>query len=155
VEEARPYVEKAMRRLYFPKPDRQAVAFGLGALLDLTTTFPQRALRLLGRIERGDIGVAVRPEGMDSLMRDLNHMVNRLSVTISGSRVHRGASIGCFRLSRIPVARFFLLFPVCSWAGWRERVGTVDSGLNVQGRARALSGAATQRRMAPSARYTA
>ena len=82
VEEARPYVEKAMRRLYFPKPDRQAVAFGLGALLDLTTTFPQRALRLLGRIERGDIGVAVRPEGMDSLMRDLNHMVNRLSVTI-------------------------------------------------------------------------
>ncbi|MGH7867379.1 MAG: hypothetical protein ACREP9_07010, partial [Candidatus Dormibacteraceae bacterium] len=37
---------------------------------------------LLGRIERGDIGVAVRPEGVDWLMRDLNRMVNRLSVSI-------------------------------------------------------------------------
>jgi ubiquinone biosynthesis protein len=82
VEEARPYVENALRRLYFPKPDVQAAALSLGAMLDLATTFPQRAQRLLGRVERGDIGVAVRPEGMDFLMRDLNHMVNRLSVTI-------------------------------------------------------------------------
>ena len=82
VEEARPYVEKAMRRLYIPRADRQAAALSVGAMLDLTTSFPQRALRLLGRVERGDIGVVVRPEGMDPLMRDLNHMVNRLSVTI-------------------------------------------------------------------------
>ncbi|MDB5058808.1 MAG: hypothetical protein JWO59_2280 [Chloroflexi bacterium] len=82
VEEARPYVEGALRRLYFPRPDGQAAALNLGALLELTTTFPQRAQRLLGRLERGDIGVAVRPEGMDPLMRDLNHMVNRLSVSI-------------------------------------------------------------------------
>ncbi len=82
VEEARPYVEKAMRRMYLPKPDGHAVALGIGAMLDLTTSFPQRATRLLGRLERGDIGVAVRPEGMDPVMRDLNHMVNRLSVTI-------------------------------------------------------------------------
>ena len=71
-----------MRRMYLPRLDGQAAAMSLSAMLDLTTTFPQRALRLLGRVERGDIGVAVRPEGTDSLMRDLNHMVNRLSVTI-------------------------------------------------------------------------
>jgi ubiquinone biosynthesis protein len=82
VEEARPFVESALRRLYFARPDMKTAALNLGALVDLTTTFPQRAQRLLGRLERGDFGVTVRPEGMDPLMRELNHMVNRLSVTI-------------------------------------------------------------------------
>jgi ubiquinone biosynthesis protein len=82
VEEARPYVESALRRLYLPHPDAQAAAMGLGAMIDLATGLPQRALRLLGRVERGDIGLAVRPEGIEPLIRDLNHMVNRLSVSI-------------------------------------------------------------------------
>jgi ubiquinone biosynthesis protein len=82
VEEARPFVESALRRLYFSRPDMRTTALNLGALVDLTSNLPQRAQRLLGRLERGDIGVTVRPEGMDPLMRELNHMVNRLSVTI-------------------------------------------------------------------------
>jgi len=82
VEEARPYVVDALQRLYLPKLDGPAAALSLGAMLDLTSSFPQRTLRLLGRLERGDIGLTVRPEGMEPLMRDLNHMVNRLSVTI-------------------------------------------------------------------------
>ena len=53
-----------------------------GAMLNLALNFPQRAQRLLGRIERGDLGVSVRPEGLDPVMRDLNRMVNRLSVSI-------------------------------------------------------------------------
>ena len=82
VEVARPYVEGALRRMYLPRPDAQAAALNLGALLELAGTFPQRTQRLLSRLERGEMGVAVRPEGVDSLMRDLNRMVNRLSVSI-------------------------------------------------------------------------
>jgi len=79
---ARPFVENALRSLYLPRPDARAAALNLGALLDLAGSLPQRAQRLLSRLERGDMGVAVRPEGMDPLMRDLNRMVNRLSVSI-------------------------------------------------------------------------
>jgi ubiquinone biosynthesis protein len=82
VEVAQPYVETALRRMYTPHPDLRAVALNLGAMLDLSSNFPQRAQRLLGRLERGDLGVSVRPEGTDVLMRDLNRMVNRLSISI-------------------------------------------------------------------------
>ncbi len=82
VEEAGPFVASALRKLYFSRPDVKTTALNLGALVDLTANFPQHAQRLLGRLERGDFGVTVRPEGMDPLMRELNHMVNRLSVTI-------------------------------------------------------------------------
>ncbi|HWE64416.1 MAG TPA: AarF/UbiB family protein, partial [Chloroflexota bacterium] len=82
VEVAQPHVERALRRLYMPHLDAQATALNLGALLDLTMNFPRRAQRLLGRMERGDLGITVRPDGVDPLMRDLNRMVNRLSVSI-------------------------------------------------------------------------
>ena len=74
---ARPFVENALRSLYLPRPDARSAALNLGALLDLAGSLPQRAQRLLSRLERGEMGVAVRPEGMDPLMRDLNRMVNR------------------------------------------------------------------------------
>ncbi len=79
---ARPFVESALRTLYLPRPDARTAALNLGAMLDLAGSLPQRAQRLLSRLERGEMGVAVRPEGMDPLMRDLNRMVNRLSVSI-------------------------------------------------------------------------
>jgi len=79
---ARPFVESALRALYLPRPDARAAALNLGAMLDLVGSLPQRTQRLLSRLERGEMGVAVRPEGMDPLMRDLNRMVNRLSVSI-------------------------------------------------------------------------
>lgn len=82
VEAARPYVETAIRRIALPHLDPASAALNLGALVDLAATFPQRASRLLGRIERGDLGVVVRPEGVEWLMRDLNRMVNRLAVSI-------------------------------------------------------------------------
>lgn len=79
---ARPYVERALRHMYFTPPDPQVAALNAGAMFNLALNFPQRAERLLGRIERGDLGVSVRPEGLDPVMRDLNRMVNRLSVSI-------------------------------------------------------------------------
>ena len=79
---AQPYVERALRHMYLAPPDPQIAALNAGALFNLALNFPQRAERLLGRIERGDIGVSVRPEGLDPMMRDLNRMVNRLSVSI-------------------------------------------------------------------------
>ena len=82
VEAARPYVLGALRRLYLPKPDAQDAALGLLGLLDFASNFPQRAQRLLSRMERGDLGIAVRPEGIEGVLRDLNRMVNRLSVSI-------------------------------------------------------------------------
>jgi ubiquinone biosynthesis protein len=82
VEVAQPYVETALLRMYMPRPDLRATAMNVGALLDLTSSFPLRAQRLLGRLERGDLGLSVRPEGTDVLMRDLNRMVNRLSISI-------------------------------------------------------------------------
>ena len=82
VDVAQPYVEDALRRMYMPHPDLRGIALNLGALLDLSSNFPQRAQRLLSRLERGDLGVSVRPEGTDALMRDLNRMVNRLSISI-------------------------------------------------------------------------
>jgi ubiquinone biosynthesis protein len=82
VEAARPYVEGALRKIYLPHLDPQAAALNLGALVELAANLPQRANRLLGRIERGDLGLVVRPGGVEWLMRDLNRMVNRLAVSI-------------------------------------------------------------------------
>ncbi|MGH2346725.1 MAG: ABC1 kinase family protein, partial [Chloroflexota bacterium] len=79
---ARPFVQSALRDIYLPPPNARTAALNLGALLDLAGSFPRRTVRLLNRLERGEIGVAVRPEGMDPLIRDLNRMVNRLSVSI-------------------------------------------------------------------------
>ena len=79
---ARPFVQSALRGLYMPSPDKRAAALNIAAFLDLAGSFPSRAQRLLNRLERGEMGVAVRPEGMDPLVRDLNRMVNRLSVSI-------------------------------------------------------------------------
>lgn len=82
IEAAQPHVERALRHIYLPHIDPQSAALNLGALLNLAVSFPQHAQRLLGRIERGDLGVAVRPDGIEPVMRDLNRMVNRLSVSI-------------------------------------------------------------------------
>jgi ubiquinone biosynthesis protein len=79
---ARPFVRSALRSFYMPSPDRRAAALNIAAFLNLAGSFPSRAQRLLNRLERGEMGVAVRPEGMDPLVRDLNRMVNRLSVSI-------------------------------------------------------------------------
>lgn len=79
---ARPFVQSALRGIYLPPPNARTAAMNLGALIDLAGTLPRRAQRLLTRLERGEMGIAVRPEGMDPLIRDLNRMVNRLSVSI-------------------------------------------------------------------------
>lgn len=93
VEAAQPFVETAIRRLYTPRVDPRSAALNLATLLNLTLDFPQRAQRLLGRVERGDLGITVRPEGLDPVMRDLNRMVNRLSVSILAAAFIVGLAI--------------------------------------------------------------
>ena len=143
-EVARPSVEAAMRQLYAPRLDRQHLALNLGALFDLTTSFPQRAQRLLSRLERGDLAIAVRPDGVEPLMRDLNRMVNRLSVSILAAAFIVGAGAAAAdrpQLTRLAAAAG----PVRHRPARRRDPGRLVAALHVPGGPRALTNRAHSR----------
>jgi ubiquinone biosynthesis protein len=82
VAEARAPMQAAMRRLLLPNPDVYTTALNVQAFLDLSGTFPQRAQRLLGQLERGELGITVRIGGLDPIMRHASRLVNRMVLGI-------------------------------------------------------------------------
>jgi ubiquinone biosynthesis protein len=63
---------------------------------ELSLELPRRAGRLLSRIERGEIAMNVRHEGLESVTADLQHMTNRLAlaVVLAASVVALGVAMG-------------------------------------------------------------
>ena len=81
-EVAKPYVRQALSRRALPAYWGPRVGRGLVDAMRLGTTLPTRIDRLLNRLDRGDIELGVRPEGMEPIMHAANAMVNRLALSI-------------------------------------------------------------------------
>jgi ubiquinone biosynthesis protein len=80
VNEVRPTVDAALRRLLLPRPDMYSAALNVQALIELGATFPQRAERLLGQFERGEFGVQARLPQLDTILHFLHHLINRVVI---------------------------------------------------------------------------
>jgi ubiquinone biosynthesis protein len=78
VTEVQPAVHAALRGLLLPRPDLYSAALNLQALLDLGTNFPQRVRRLIGQVERGELGVQAQLPQLDALMRQASHLINQI-----------------------------------------------------------------------------
>jgi ubiquinone biosynthesis protein len=70
---------------------------------ELTVELPRRAGRLLGRIERGEMELNVRHEGIDAFANQFQRMTNRLalSVILAASVVALGLALGVHRLPQL------------------------------------------------------
>lgn len=70
---------------------------------DLGLELPRRAGRLLGRVERGEIELNVRHEGLDRLSREFQGMTNRLALAmvLAASVVALGVALGVHGLPGI------------------------------------------------------
>lgn len=49
---------------------------------DFAVSFPRRAQRLMSRVERGEIEVSIRHENLTGVVREFQHMTNRLSMAL-------------------------------------------------------------------------
>jgi len=67
---------------------------------EMSTDLPRRTERLLSRIERGEVELNVRHEGLDSFANQFQRMTNRLalSVVLAASVVALGVALGVHRV---------------------------------------------------------
>jgi ubiquinone biosynthesis protein len=82
VTEVRHSMYAALRRLLLPRPDAYSAALNLHALLDLSASSPQRAQRLLGQLERGELGVTVQLSQLDPLLHQVGRLINRVVLAL-------------------------------------------------------------------------
>jgi ubiquinone biosynthesis protein len=81
-EVARPYLREALLRRTQPAYWGPRAMRSLVDGLRLGSTLPTRVDRLLSRLERGDLEVGWRPEGVEGILGAINAMVNRLALSI-------------------------------------------------------------------------
>jgi ubiquinone biosynthesis protein len=81
-EVARPYLREALMRRTMPAYWGPRAVRGLTDGLRLGATLPTRVDRLLNRLERGDLEIGWRPEGIGPILGAINAMVNRLALSI-------------------------------------------------------------------------
>jgi ubiquinone biosynthesis protein len=82
---AAPYLRQAMLRRASPNRWAPRAARSAAGAAALAADLPLRLERLLGRLERGEIEIGWRPEGIDPVTRALDVMVDRLALTILAS----------------------------------------------------------------------
>lgn len=80
------FAEPVLRRFWIehraPAYLARQVVQGAVDLVDLGVDLPQRLRRLLNQVERGEIGVTARHEGLDRALGELNRLANRLAMSI-------------------------------------------------------------------------
>lgn len=82
VEAARPYIESLIRDRYSAERMKKlAVVEGI-RLVDLLRELPHAVERIVGRVERGDLPVRLRHEGLDAHVTRLVRALNRGSVAL-------------------------------------------------------------------------
>ena len=90
---AEPYLRQAL--LNQALPDRWGPRAARSALnvARLGADLPLRLERILGRLERGEIEIGWRPEGVEPIVRAADAMVNRLSLAVLAAAFVIGASV--------------------------------------------------------------
>ncbi len=92
-EEVTPYVRALALRTYLPRHWLERLAPTLLGLSQLTLSLPQRAGHLLHQAEKGDLAMNIRlPEG-ERMLRQLDHMVNRLLLGVVAAGLAVGTAI--------------------------------------------------------------
>ncbi|MBX6342865.1 MAG: AarF/ABC1/UbiB kinase family protein, partial [Thermomicrobiaceae bacterium] len=82
IEVAAPYVRDALMERYHPRAWVPQLLSATDDAMQLMVRLPRRADRLLRRIERGDVEVAMRVVGVEEIVRQGQLMVNRLVIAI-------------------------------------------------------------------------
>ncbi len=80
------FIEPHLRRFWLERRSPKAMTRRLGqAVLDAVEfgpDLPQRALRLLGRLERGEVEFNIQHEGLPEFTQQVQRMTNRLALSI-------------------------------------------------------------------------
>lgn len=79
---AAPFVRRVMRQRLRPSAWEPELRRGLADLARASIDVPGALRRLTRQIDRGEVTVAVRPQGLDDPLRRLEAMVNRLAMSV-------------------------------------------------------------------------
>jgi ubiquinone biosynthesis protein len=93
VASAMPYVEELVRRSKNPIRRLRAARKNLADIADTAAGLPRQVRSIAGKLLRGDVGVKLRHEGLEHLIRDLDKSSNRLSFSIITAAIIVASSI--------------------------------------------------------------
>lgn len=79
---ARPYLEQFWLEKRSPAHAKEVVAEGVVELTEFGLALPRRLRRLLGQLERGELGARVELRGIERSLGELHGMANRLAMSI-------------------------------------------------------------------------
>lgn len=103
---AEPYLKRFWLQSRGPTYMAHKITEGMLDLTELGLGLPQRLRRLVGQMERGEVTVTTRHEGLDELMVELNRVANRLARSILVAALIIG------------LALLMLLYHPPGWAAW-------------------------------------
>jgi ubiquinone biosynthesis protein len=100
LEYATPYFRREWQRSHSLTTTAKRLGHSALEAAELSVELPRRARRLLGRIERGELELNVRHEGLSNFADQLQRMANRLAlaVVLAASVVALGVALGVHRL---------------------------------------------------------
>ena len=82
LEFAEPYFQKFWLESRSPRALAGKLAQGALDIADLVPDLPHRVMRLMGELERGQITITVKHEGLDEAMRELERVANRVTLGV-------------------------------------------------------------------------
>ncbi|MGB3682061.1 MAG: AarF/ABC1/UbiB kinase family protein [Rubrobacteraceae bacterium] len=88
-----PYAERLMLQRYSPARLAQQLGRTGMEAAQLGAELPQQLRRLVGEIERGGLELGMRPEGVEPVLRRLEHLVNRLVLAIIAAAFIGGSAV--------------------------------------------------------------
>jgi len=103
---AEPYLKRFWLQSRGPTYMAHKITEGILDLTELGLGLPQRLRRLVGQMERGEVTVTTRHEGLDELMVELNRVANRLARSILVAALIIG------------LALLMLIYHPPAWATW-------------------------------------
>jgi ubiquinone biosynthesis protein len=106
LEFAEPYLKRFWLQSRGPSYVAAKIVEGVTDLAELSLGLPQRLRRLAGQMERGQLTVTTRHEGLDQLVIELNRIVNRLA----GSILLAALIVG--------LALLMLIYHPAGWENW-------------------------------------
>ena len=82
LEFAEPFFQKFWLESRSPRALAGKLAQGALDMLDLAPDLPHRATRLMGELERGEIEIIIKHQGLDEALRELERVANRVTMGV-------------------------------------------------------------------------
>jgi ubiquinone biosynthesis protein len=90
---ARPYIRRLMFQLWFPSELGLSALRTVTTLTDLIFDLPRQTTRILGQIERGDLGLQVYVPQLDNIIKQVQGIANRVIVGVLLAALVLGLSL--------------------------------------------------------------